>query len=856
MTFDFAALNLPISQIIDPLRKQLIDYDEAILEAEPGAGKTTCVPLAFLNEAWLQQQKILILEPRRLAAKHAAARMAALLNENVGETVGYRIRHEQKTGPNTKIEVITEGILVRMIQQDPSLDGIGLVIFDEFHERNLDSDLGLALCLESRLYLRDEAPLKLLVMSATLERAPLETLLGCPTLFCPGRSYPVEVRYQNLSIKQEDILPQLESTLLQALNKDKGNILLFLPGQAEIKRLLEKLEGKVPSDVSVLPLYGKLDFKAQEAVLINAPNSPRKVILATAIAQTSLTIEGIQVVIDSGLSREARFDANTGLTRLVTRKVSQAESIQRAGRAGRTSNGVCYRWWSEDAQNRLMAQAEPQINVSDLTGLALELAKWGANQPQELSWLNPIPIGHWGQAVYLLQQLGALEKADALQLTFLGKIMSRFSMPARTARLLCAGISIGDEESSSLMAAILNEGPLQFSQVDLNEQMDRFLNAPNKYPKVVKARTQIRQQLSKLSITDKQALGTQSNTLNQSQTLAYLAACAFPDRIAKQQNQGDRSQWQDYKLANGRLAQLNSEQRLAQQPYIIAMETGGNAKFNKDQIFQAVALDQTLFETLLAPLTKTKEHSYWPKNSERLLSTKDTMVDRLCIQSTRLNKVSNEIEVKAICQHIRSLGLHLLNWDKSAIRVRERLAFAAHLAQDEKIQKSPIIQSFNWPLVADSALLENLETWLGPYLAGMNSHNKLKQLNLAEILLNQLDWQQQQALMSIAPDTIRVASGNQIKIDYHAFPPSLKVKLQEMFGTTQTPEIAGIQLKIELLSPAQKPLAITQDLNHFWQHAYHEVKKEMRGRYPKHPWPDDPLEAVASAKTKRALNRE
>ncbi|OUR77611.1 ATP-dependent helicase HrpB [Marinomonas sp. 42_23_T18] len=857
--FDFASLNLPISQVIEPLRKQLRDNNEAILEAEPGAGKTTCVPLALLDQPWLKQQKILMLEPRRLAAKHAASRMASLLGETLGQTVGYRIRHENRVSSQTRIEVITEGILVRMLQDDPSLEGIGLVIFDEFHERNLDSDLALALCLESREYLRDELPLKLLIMSATLEQAPLEKLLDCASLFCPGRTYPVDIRYQNLNLKQEDILPQLAQTLSQVVKTDEGNILVFLPGQQEIRRLEERLEKLIPSDVKILPLYGKLDFKAQEAVLSDQAHSGRKIILATAIAQTSLTITGIQVVIDSGLSREARFDANTGLTRLHTRKVSQAESIQRSGRAGRTSHGICYRWWSEDAQSRLLAQAQAQIQNADLTSLALELAKWGINQPDELTWLTPVPSGHWLQAVNLLQRLGALENTEGLKLSPLGQAMSTLSAPARIARLICAGLAFGAEEISSELAALIMEGPIKHSsQVDLLEQVELFRLSPKNFKKILKSQSQIKQQIKSLpaSLTKQISTTRQQDSLSESQMVATLLACAYPDRIAKQQSQNNAAQWQDYKLSNGRLAQLNKAQYLAQEPLIIALETGGNAKFNKDQIFQAVRLDPTLFEHVLKPLTQVKQDASWPKNSERLLSSQDTMVDKLCLDSKLLHKVSSEAEIRACCQHIRSLGLHLLNWDKSATRIRERLTFIANLAQSDEHKNQPELDQFKWPLLDDSSLLEHLEIWLAPYLSGINSHTKLKQLKLADILLNQLDWSQQQSLSKLAPETISAASGNQIRLDYQAFPPSLKVKLQEMFGTVHTPEIAGIKLKIELLSPAQKPLAITQDLNNFWKNAYHEVKKEMRGRYPKHNWPDNPLEAIASAKTKKALKRE
>ena len=856
MSLDFTTLDLPITQIIEPLRQQFLTHDEAILEAEPGAGKTSCVPLALLDQPWLKQQKILMLEPRRLAAKHAAARMADLLNEPLGHTIGYRIRHEQKVSAKTRIEVITEGVLIRLLQDDPSLEGIGLIIFDEFHERNLESDLSLTLCLESREYLRDELPLKLLIMSATLEQGPLENLLGCSSLFCPGRTYPVDTIYQNLSLKQDEILPQLAKTTLHALSQHEGDILVFLPGQGEINRLETRLREHIPAHCDLLPLYGKLDFKTQQAVLSSNTDTSRKIILASAIAQTSLTIPSIKVVIDSGLSREARFDANTGLTRLHTRKVSQAESIQRSGRAGRTSKGVCYRWWSEESQSRLVNQMPPQITSADLSNLVLELAKWGASQHQDLAWLTPVPEGHWQQAVSLLKQLGALGDQDTLKLTRLGEAMSGFASSARIARLLCAGVTINAEKISCTLAALIMEtGSQKRDQIDLNDQLSAF--HANKSKQLLQTQQQLLQQIQKISPALISYLKESEKNLDltEQDTLSYLLASAFPDRIAKQKNQNNSALWQDYKLANGRLAQIHKSQALAQAKLIIAVETGGNAKFNKDQIFLGHPIDKALFSRVLSKLTHVKEVASWPKNSERLLSTQDTIVGSLSIESKRFDKISDEIQIDACCQHIRSLGLHLLNWDKAALKIRERLAFVSHLANKNGGRLPPNLSQFSWPQVDDECLLMQLEDWLAPYLSGVTTHAKLKQLNLAEILLNQLDWNQQQALASDVPDGIRVASGNKITLDYQAFPPSLKVKLQEMFGTTQTPKVAGIKLKIELLSPAQKPLAITQDLEHFWQNAYHDVKKEMRGRYPKHPWPDNPLEAIASAKTKKALDR-
>ena len=835
---------LPIYQLIPQLKNQLLHHHEAILEAAPGAGKTTVVPLALMNETWLKGRKIIMLEPRRLAAKAAAKRLADSLHEPLGQRVGYRIRHEGKESAQTQVLVVTEGVLTRMLHDDPSLDDIALVIFDEFHERNLHSDLAFALCLQARELYRDEDPLKLLVMSATLDTEALETRLGCPTLTSQGRSFPITTRYSNKTLKTFQVTDEVVRLTCQAFNEESGSLLVFLPGQKEIRQAASQLQQRLGHEpyLSILPLYGELSLKEQEAVIepTTAPN--RKIVLATAIAQTSLTIDGIRVVIDSGLSREARFDASTATTRLHTRRATQAETTQRMGRAGRTEEGICYRWWSEGQQHQLAPQAQPQIEISDLSSLVMDLAKWGVQERLELDWITPPPNSHWQQSIDLLTNLQALEQNQtsqpSLELSQLGEQMSNLGIDPRLARLLLDGKQHGNSDAASAICTILSEGdPFANHHSDLSDRLNWLAGhnqAQSKRPRqnYLKAHQQWQRRSQQISI--------EHTSANDKNDIAFLLIRAFADRIAQRVGQDhDKTR---YKLANGRMASLSSLDPCAQNEWLIALDIGGHHGQEEDRIFLAYPIQLSTLIDDFADLFVIKNHLAWSKKDARLLSESQRWIGKLCIDKQKLSKPSEADISQAICQHIRQEGLSVLPWNESSEQLRARLQFAfTHDKQNL------------WSDCSDDALLNDLEEWIGPYLGKVTNQQAMNKLPLNGILLSRLDWNQQQFLNQKVPARITVPSGSSHAIDYCEQQPTLRVKLQEMFGYTNSPTVLNQTIRIELLSPGQRPLAVTQDLAFFWREAYPEVRKEMRGRYPKHPWPEDPMSAEATAKTNRAL---
>jgi ATP-dependent helicase HrpB len=832
---------LPIYQLIPDLKRQLNQSHEAILEAAPGAGKTTVVPLELMEETWLKGRKIIMLEPRRLAAKTAAKRLADSLQEPLGERIGYRIRHEGKESKNTQVLVVTEGVLTRMLHDDPSLDDIALVIFDEFHERNLHSDLAFALCLQARELYRDEDPLKLLVMSATLDTELLEARLNCPTLTSQGRSFPITTHYGNKALKTFQITDEVVRLTCQAFNEETGSLLVFLPGQKEIRQAASKLQQQLGhhAHLSILPLYGELSLKEQEQVIQPVVAPARKIVLATAIAQTSLTIEGIRVVVDSGLSREARFDANTAITRLHTRRATQAETTQRMGRAGRTEEGICYRWWSEAQQYQLAPQAQPQIEISDLNSLVMDLAKWGVQARLELSWITPPTESHWQQSVDLLTKLSALAPNEALQLTPLGKHMSELGIEPRLARLLIEGIKRGNSQTAGSVCAILSEGdPFTQHNSCLSDRLvwlNGTLSINSKRPKPVyqKARQQWLQRSQNIFIQ-------QNITRKDSNDIAPLLISAFADRIALRVNQDNERV--RYKLTNGRMASLDIQDPSAQEPWLIALDIGGHHGQEEDRIFLAHPIQLDTIETDFPYLIETKQHLTWSKKDARLLSESQRWIGKLCIDKQKSNKPSEADICQAIFVYIRQNSLSVLPWGDASEQLRARIQFA--FTHDKNTQ---------WPDYSDDALLAGLENWLAPYVGAITTQQAMNKLPLANILLNQLDWNQQQTLNNNVPPRLDIASGASHKINYKEQPPTLRVKLQEMFGTTTHPTFFNQTIRIELLSPGQRPLAVTQDLAFFWKEVYLEVRKEMRGRYPKHPWPEDPMSAQATAKTNRAL---
>ncbi|ETX09629.1 ATP-dependent helicase [Marinomonas ushuaiensis DSM 15871] len=833
---------LPIYQLIPDLKRQLNQRHEAILEAAPGAGKTTVVPIALMEEPWLKGRKIIMLEPRRLAAKTAAKRLADTLQEPLGERVGYRIRHEGKESARTQVLVVTEGVLTRMLHDDPSLNDIALVIFDEFHERNLHSDLAFALCLQARDLYRDEDPLKLLVMSATLDTELLQSRLHCPTLTSHGRSFPIDTRYSNKSLKTDDVTDEVVRLTCQAFQEESGSLLVFLPGQREIRRAATQLQQRLANEthVSILPLYGELSLKEQETVIQPAIAPMRKIVLATAIAQTSLTIEGIRVVIDSGLSREARFDANTATTRLHTRRVTQAESIQRMGRSGRTEAGVCYRWWSEEQQSRLAIQAQPQIEISNLSNVVMDLAQWGAQERLELDWITEPPKSHWQQAVDLLTNLDALEKQTTLQLTPQGEQMSSLGIEPRLARILIEGRRQNNSNLASAICTILSEGdPFTQHHSDLSDRLawlEGELTIKSKRPRQVYLKTQ--QQWQRRSQKLNVDIAYSPNLKNE---IAPLLVAAFTDRIAQRTHQDQEKIF--YKLSNGRRASLPIHDPCAQSDWIIALDVGGHKTANEDRIFLSTPVEFAV----LSKLAITQEHTAWSKKDGRIISESQRWIGKLKIDSKKLPSPSSSAICDAVCQYIREEGINALPWDDASQQVRARMQLAFHYYSSQKGA------DMNWPDCSDDNLLARLDNWLAPYLNKVSNQQILNKLPLAEILLNQLDWQQQQLLNKQVPARITAPSGSSHAVDYCELVPTMRVKLQEMFGCTSSPTVFHQSIRIELLSPGKRPLAVTQDLAFFWCEAYPEVRKEMRGRYPKHPWPENPLEAQATAKTNRAL---
>jgi len=839
--------SLPILSVIPSLKEALNRRDEVILEAPPGAGKTTQVPLSLLDSPWLHNQKILMLEPRRLAAKNAAARMADLLNERVGETVGYRIRLEQKISTKTRIEIVTEGILTRLLQTDPSLEGYGLVIFDEFHERSLDADLGLALCQEARTVFRDEIPLKLLIMSATLDGHAIAQLLNdAPIIKSEGRSYPVSYIYAGKPKQGTWLEPHVVNILMDAITTQTGSILCFLPGVREIRqveqRLTLALQTHALDHIIIAPLYGDLKLEQQQQAINPAPQGKRKVVLATSIAETSLTIEGVTVVVDSGLSREARYNPNTAMTTLFTRPVSKAAATQRAGRAGRLAPGLCYRLWSEPEQLQLSPFSPPDILQADLTGLALQLASWGINDSETLSWLDLPPTGAYQQAKALLAQLGAFSPNGSLSPH--GERMASLPAHPRISHMLIRGAQIGLSEKACFIAALLMEkDPFRDVGADINIRLDWLKDKPTQH----KGLWQRLHKQAKHYLTLCQPFATENNSdINPEQHAGLLLAFAYPDRVAKQRSKGSST----YKLSNGRAASLFGADNLASQPWLTVGIVIGKEGSSTDLIPLAAALNPEHIPLYLAESTSVNEIISWDSN--RIVAEKQYRIGDVIISKAPLKSPSKEAIVNTTLAYIRKQGLQLLPWNSDVIQWRSRVIFLYRTFKENPTLQQRADQ--HWPNLTDEWLLENLEHWLAPFLNNIARLNDLKQLDLKSILLSLLPWPLPQQLDELAPERYRVPSGSNIRIDYSQTPPVLAVKLQEMFGCETTPTIAHhIALQLHLLSPARRPLQVTQDLSSFWQNAYRDVQKDMKGRYPKHPWPDNPLQALPTAKVKKKM---
>ncbi|AZE01409.1 ATP-dependent helicase HrpB [Pseudomonas chlororaphis] len=838
--------SLPIDEVLPALREALATRHEAVLEAPPGAGKTTRVPLALLNEPWLAGQRILMLEPRRLAARAAAERLASELGEKVGETVGYRIRLDSKVGPNTRIEVVTEGILTRRLQDDPALEGVGLLIFDEFHERSLDADLALALSLNGRDLFRDEQPLKILLMSATLEGERLAGLLDdAPILRSEGRMFPVDVRWGRPFQPGEFIEPRLVQTILEALSDESGSVLVFLPGQAEIRRVHQQLADVVGERPEILlcPLHGELDLAAQRAAIEPAPPGKRKVVLATNIAETSLTIDGVRVVVDAGLARVPRFDPGSGMTRLDTQRISRASATQRAGRAGRLEPGVCYRLWSQDQHEQLAAYGSAEILQADLAGLALQLARWGVT-PAQLVWLDVPPGAAYAQAQDLLERLGALtaKAGEDWKLTAHGQAMAELPAHPRIAHLLLRGQALGLANMACDVAALLGERDiLRGGGADLHSRLV-LLSGEERAARgaqggVQRARQLARQYRGYLRGQPSQAVADPDHP----RWLGALLALAYPDRVAQQRRPGGA----EYRLANGRAALFSETDSLMKQPWLVIANLGSRQGQREERIYLAADFDPALFDSVLAEQVRSVDQLDWDEREGVLRAERQRKVGELVLSREPLTGLDEAARCQALVNLVRRKGLELLPWTPELRQWQARVALLRQLDLEATGESQ-------WPDVSDAALLKSLESWLLPYLGKVSRLSHFANLELASIVHNLLPWPFPQRLDELAPHHLTVPSGSSIRLDYSEQPPILAVRLQELFGLAETPRIAGGRqvVKLHLLSPARRPVQVTQDLANFWRSTYAEVKKDLKGRYPKHYWPDDPLVAEATARAK------
>jgi ATP-dependent helicase HrpB len=802
-------MNFPVDAVIPALSAALTQGPSAILVAEPGAGKTTRVPLALIDAPWLKDQKIVMLEPRRLAARMAARRMAETLGEDAGGTVGYTVRLERKISARTRIEVVTEGIMTRRLQTDPELKGVGLVIFDEFHERNLDGDLGLALCLDVQRGLRDD--LKILIMSATLDAERLSAHLGgAPVINATGRVFPVETRHLGKAQRQT-IASDAARAIEQALRETKENVLVFLPGESEIKRTAEALTS-LPTSIAVHPLYGALSFAEQDAALKPAPAGTRKVVLATTIAETSLTIEGIGAVIDTGLKRTPRFDPASGMTRLETVRVSLASADQRRGRAGRLGPGVCYRLWPGAETRALAAFDPPEILVSDLAPLALELAAWGVSDPSSLTFLDQPPAAAFAQARDLLQKLDAIDASGAI--TTMGKAMTRAPLHPRLAHMVLKAEELGSGHAAAELAAFLSEGSgLRQDSADIGQRLA-----------ILRGTARNRMQASAKQIAQSLKLSADRADISE----GVMLALAWPDRIAQKRG-GDRR----YRLSGGGGAVLAEHDPLSRQAFLAVALTDGVS--GDQRIHLAAPLTLIEIETHLASQIAWTEIGGWDSRSKSVVAARQRRLGALVLEDRALANVAPEVMVQGMLEGIGDLGLKALPWSDEADRLRTRVAFLRRIFPD-----------MGWPDLSDPVLLATRDDWLAPYLAGMARAAHLERLDMAAIMTSLIPHDLQRQMDELAPRRFEVPSGAHVTIDYgRDGDPVARVRLQEMFGLATTPKIArgAAQLRIEMLSPAGRPVAITQSLETFWTNGYPDVRNDLRGRYPKHFWPEDPLSA-------------
>jgi ATP-dependent helicase HrpB len=822
--------SLPVDAILDDLARALATRGEALLQAEPGAGKTTRVPLHLLDAPWLDGRRILLVEPRRLAARSAAAFIAASLGEAAGERVGYRVRGDSRSGPRTRLEVVTDGVFLRLLQADPALEGVGLVILDEFHERSVGADLALALLLQARSLLRDEDPLRLLLMSATLDGLGVSTLLpDAPTLHSAGRTHPVDIRYGASAAAGELPLEALLEAVGQAQADGHGDTLVFLPGQAEIRRAAAAL---APGAGPVLSLHGGLSLPRQQAVLAPPRAGERRIILATDIAETSLTLPAVDAVVDSGLCREPRYDRASGMGRLLTRRISRASAEQRAGRAGRVRPGRCYRLWSREQHDRLEAQRPPPIRHADLATLALELFGWGAGDPGELDWLEAPPEAAFASACDLLERCGALEvAAGRRRLTRHGRRMLELPVHPRLAHMLLTAAPGREQALACELAALLEERPPADADEDLGALLealasDRAGTADRAWRHAV--RREVRRLRGLLGI-DLAAGGDP----------APLLARAYPERVGRRIA---RDRQAVYQLASGRRAALPGSSPLAAAPWLAIAAASGGDREAPDRVRLAAPLDPAAFDSALAGLVTEREAVRWDPAKERAVARRERQLGALLLASETLPAPDPARAQPLLLARVRELGIEALALDATGEQWRARVAFLRSLAPDA------------WPDLSDTRLLASLEEWLGPWLGKARGLDDLRSIGIRACLAGLLPGDGTMRLERDAPAAITVPSGRAVRLDYTQGPvPVLAVKLQELFGCAETPTVAGgrVPVLVHLLSPAGRPLQVTADLASFWREGYPAVRREQRGRYPKHPWPQDPLAAEATAATRR-----
>ena len=840
---------LPIDATLPALREVLARNSSAVLQAPPGAGKSTVVPLALLEEPWARGRRILMLEPRRLAARAVAQRMSQTLRETVGRTVGYRMRMDTRVSRDTRIEVVTEGVLTRMLQNDPALEGIAAVIFDEFHERSLQADLGLALVLDARENLTPD--LKVLVMSATLDGEAVARLLGdAPIVTSEGRMFPVESRFAGKGApplpgpsfgpggpveSPEKVTAQL---VLRALREETGDVLVFLPGAREIRRVQSMVESEASSvSVRVLPLFGELSPEDQDAALTPSPPGTRKVVLATNIAETSLTIEGVRVVVDSGLVRRSMFDPSTGMSRLETQRISRASADQRQGRAGRTEPGVSYRAWSEGAHRSLAPFTPPEIVEADLIPLALELASWGTRDPSVLRWLDPPPAAMLASARDVLEKLGALDSDG--RITPHGREMASIGVHPRFAHMLLKARSMGRLPLAADLAALLGErdllrGATGARDADVRTRVEVMRGEGN--PQGI---DRFGLQRARRAAKDllRQAAGSNSTSQDRqsydygAEDVGVMLAFAYPDRVGRRRAGAEGR----FTLANGRGAHFADPQGLAKQEFLVAVDLDDRER--DARILLAAPLMRADIEEHMSERLRRQESVEWSSREQAVIARRTVKLDAILLEEKPLPEIPTDAARTAMLTGVRELGIESLPWSRESRDLQARIEFVRKL-------RDPADAS--WPVVSDADLATSVETWLTPWLDGITRKEHLARIPLMDVLRSLLTWEQQRELDSLAPTHLQVPSGSNIRIDYlDPSAPALSVRLQEVFGLDATPRIGGgrIPVTFKLLSPAQRPVQVTRDLASFWRGSYADVRKDMRGRYPKHYWPENPLEA-------------